>query len=82
MDRNLETGIALAIASCVIGAVGLFWTIKSGLTRVERDRLAWLEREYPLRVQEGEAKDSRIFELNRELFRAYQDLARRPAAST
>jgi uncharacterized membrane protein YfbV (UPF0208 family) len=80
MGSDLETGIALALASIILGAVGLFWTIKSGLTRVERDRLAWLEGEYPKRVQEGQDKDRRISELNLELFRAYQDLARRPAA--
>lgn len=81
MDRNLETGIALALASCILGAVGLFWTIKTGLTKVERDRLAWLEVEYPKKLNECENKDRRISELNQELFRAYQDLARRPAAS-
>jgi hypothetical protein len=81
MDGNLETGIALALASCILGAVGLFWTIKTGLTRVERDRLAWLEVEYPKKLAECETKDARISELNRELFRAYQDLARRPLAT-
>lgn len=70
MDGNLETGIALAFASVLIGAIGLFWTIKSGLTKVERERLNWLESEYPKRMRDIELKDARILELNNELFSA------------
>lgn len=75
MDSNLETGIALAFASVLIGAIGLFWTIKSGLTKVERDRLNWFESEYPKRMKDIEQKDSRILELNNELFAALRKRA-------
>jgi len=75
----VETGIALIVFSVVTGAVGLYHTVKSGLSRVERDRLTWLEQENPRLRAENEAKSQRINELNEELFGALQELRRRPA---
>jgi chaperonin cofactor prefoldin len=70
MGGPMETGLALAVASLVLGAVGLFYTVHSGLTRVERDRLNWLEAEFPRLRKEIEDKTARINELNEELFSA------------
>lgn len=70
MGGVLETGIALAFASVILGAVGMFWTIRTGLTKVERDRLTWLEAEYPRLLAASQDKDRRIAELNSELYQA------------
>lgn len=72
LGGDVEAGIGLTLFSIVMGSVGLFYTVRSGLNRVERDRLNWLESEYPKRVLENEEKAKRINELNEELFAAYR----------
>jgi hypothetical protein len=81
MGGGMETGVGIIVFSLITGAVGLYYTVRTGLTRVERERLAWLEAEHPRLRADNDAKNRELDELKLELYRAYRQLAGEKSSS-
>jgi hypothetical protein len=71
----MEAGVAITLASLLLGATGLWVTIRTNLSRAERDELIDYRRRMPELLKVVEEKDRVIDGYKAENLRLYQRLA-------